>query len=341
MSVDAIDRIVATQNNPNGFYKADQTTVVFTKTGNGTASIKAGTIIDVNGTVVTFSEATAITMPTLAAGTDYAVWVKADGTIQATTNFTAPPTGGSWRRIGGFHYAPGGNATAQAGGNTTAQINEYSFWDVKFRPACTDPRGMTLVADEVWFDIYLTGVDAITNGSSRYNVAIADGSNSPKIPSMFGGNGTTTYGGYTWFEAMEMAFAFGKKCPTQQEFMSAAYGTTEATASGGTDVPTTGVSGTGATNTWEKFTSKWGLIQATGCMGVWARDRGGPAAAASWNANTESRGSEYNAPNVCKLGGDYGNAANAGSRSGNWIFVANNTDAFITSRFCADHVVIE
>lgn len=65
------------------FYKADPTTVAFTKTGAGTASIKAGTKVDVAGTVVTFVAATAIAMPALAAGTDYAIWVKDDATIQA------------------------------------------------------------------------------------------------------------------------------------------------------------------------------------------------------------------------------------------------------------------
>jgi len=149
------------------FFKEDPNIVAFTKTGNGTAEIKAGTLIDVSGTTVAFMSATSISMPTFAAGTDYAIWVSASGTIQATDNFTSPPAAGSWRKIGGFHYAPGGNATAQSGGNTTAQINEYSFWDLKFRPVCADPRGMTLVADTFWADIYLCGVDAIVNGSSK------------------------------------------------------------------------------------------------------------------------------------------------------------------------------
>ena len=317
------------------FFKEDPNTVAFTKTGNGTAQVKAGTLIDVSGATVAFMSATSITMPSLAAGTDYAIWVSASGTIQATTNFSSPPSAGSWRKIGGFHYAPGGNATAQSGGNTTAQINEYSFWDLKFRPACPDPRGMTLIANTFWADIYLTGVDAITNGSSKYNVTIADSSSPPKVPTMYGGNGTTTYGSYTWFEAMELATAFGKKCPTQQEFMALAYGTTEA-SSRGTDPVTTQMS-----TTDDNFTSKWGVIQAAGCMWAWGRDRGGPAAASSWNANTDGRGSEYNAPNAGRFGGPWSDGANSGSRCSNWPVAASFSAINASSRFVCDHLQLD
>lgn len=318
-----------------GFYKADPTSVAFTKTGAGTAEVKAGTLVGFeDGTQVAYTTATSITMPTLTAGTDYAIWADKDGSIQATTNFTTPPETGS-RKIGGFHYAPGGNATGTSGGNTTAQINEYSFWDLKFRPACPDPRGMTLVADGFWMDIYLTGVDAITNGSSKYNVTIADGSSPPKVPTTFGGNGSTTYGSYTWFEAMELATAFGKRCPTQQEFMSAAYGTTEA-SSRGSDPGTTQMSATD-----DNFTSKWGVIQSTGVLNIWGQERGGPYAGASWNANTDGRGSEYNAPNAVFLGSGWGDASNAGSRCSAWYGAASFSSSSIGSRFVSSHYIAD
>ena len=310
------------------FYKADSSTVAFTKTGNGTATIKAGTIVDVSGTQVEFASATSITMPSLSSGTDYAVWVKDDATIQASSNHTSPPSAGNWRKIGGFHYAPGGNAV----GNTTPQINEYSFWDLKFRPSCSDPRGMTLVAGGFWSDIYLTGVDAITNGSSKYNVTMADGSSPPKVPTMFGGNGSTTYGSYTWFEAMELATAFGKRCPTQQEFMSLAYGTTEASSIGSDQV---------STILNASYTSKWGVIQSTGVLWVWGRDRAGPFAGASWNANTEGRGSEYNAPNAAVFGGAWIHGADAGSRCSYWNNAASASGANVGSRFVCDHLQLD
>ena len=325
------------------FRKADPTTVAFTKLTAGTAEIKAGTVVDVDGTTISFAAATAITMPALTAGTDYAIYACADGTLRADASFSAPSgyTTANSRKIGGFHYAPGGNATGVAGGDATPAINAYSFWDLKFKPSCPDPRGMALVAGGFWVDIYLTGVDAITNGTSKYNVTIADGSSPPKIPSLFGGNGTTTYGTLTWFEAMELATAFGKRCLSQQEFMAAMYGTTEATQSGGTDVPTTGVTGTGATSAWNVFTSKWGVVQATGCMWIWGLDRGGPYGAAAWDANTEGRGSEYNAPNAVRLGGDWGHGAHCGSRCSVWLNVASLSANYIGSRFSCDHLTLE
>ena len=175
----------------------------------------------------------------------------------------------------------------------------------------------------------------ITNGSSKYNVTIADGSSPPKVPTMFGGDGSSTYGSYTWFEAMELATAFGKKIPTQQEFMSLAYGTTEA-SSRGSDPGTTQMSATD-----DNFTSKWGCIQSTGTLWVWARDRGGPYAGASWNANTEGRGSEYNAPNAARLGGDWNDAPDSGSRCSNWGSAASVSVNSIGSRFVSEHLQLD
>lgn len=323
------------------FYKADPTTVAFTKTGAGTASIKAGTKVDVAGTVVTFVAATAITMPALTAGTDYAIWVKDDATIRATTNFSTAPGAGNWRKIGGFHYAPGGNAAAVAGGDTTPAINAYSFWDLKFRPACPDPRGMTLVADSFWSDIYLLGVDHLTNGTSKYNVSIADGSAPPKIPTKFGGTGSNAYSTLNWWEANEVLQSWGKRLPTYDEFAALAYGTTEATSSGGSDVPTTGVSGTGATNAWNKFTSRWGVIQATGCLWIWGGEFGGGAAGAAWTANTGGRGSTYQMENAVLLGGTWGYTTESGSRCSDWLNSPTRSYNSVGARGVCDHLTLD
>jgi hypothetical protein len=323
------------------FYKADPTTVAFTKTGAGTASIKAGTKVDVAGTVVTFVADTAIAMPALTAGTDYAIWVKDDATIQATTNFSSAPGAGNWRKIGGFHYAPGGNAAAQAGGDTTPAINAYSFWDLKFRPACPDPRGMTLVADSFWADIYLLGVDHLTNGTSKYNVTIADGSSPPKIPTKFGGDGTKAYSTMNWWEANEVLQSHGKRAPTYDEFAALAYGTTEAKASGGSDVPTTGVSGTSATNAWNKFTSRWGVIQATGCMWIWGGEFGGGAAEIGWTANTGGRGSTYQMENAVRFGGTWDATSNSGSRASIWDNSPTSSANNIGARGVCDHLTLD
>lgn len=310
------------------FAKDDATAVSWTKTGGGTATTQTALYVEVNGAVLTIASGTSITMPTLASGTDYAIWAKPDGALEATANHTSPPVANA-RKVGGFHYAPGGNATAQSGGNTTPQINEYSFWDLNWKPACPDPRGMTLVGGGFWVDIYLTGVDAITNGSSKFNVTMVDGSSPPKVPTMFGGNGSTTYGSYTWFEAQELATALGKRTLTQLEFMSAAYGTTEE-SSVGTDQVSTVLNAA--------YTSKWGVMQAAGVLFVWGRDRGGPFAASSWNANTEGRGSEYAAPNAVLFGGDWGGGSLSGSRCSIWSRAASNSLLIIGSRFACDHL---
>lgn len=336
----ALDKVVllnpATGINSVGtsglFAKANSTIAAFTKTGVFTISTAQQLKVEVNGTVQIIEASTAITMPgSPTTGADYAIWCKPDGSLEATTNFTSPPVTNS-RKVGGFHYAPGGNATAQAGGNTTPQINEYSIWDLKYRPTATDPRGMTCIAGGYWMDIYMTGVDAITNGSSKYNVLMADGSSPPKVPTMFGGSGSSTYGSYTWFEAMELATSFGKRCPTQLEVMSAMFGTTEA-SSIGTDQVNTILNAA--------YTSKWGVIQATGVLWIWGIERGGPFAAASWNANTEGRGSEYNAPNAVILGGNWYVAANAGSRCSNWGNAASTSDGLVGSRFVCDHLQLD
>lgn len=323
------------------FYKADPAAVAFTKTGAGTAEIKAGTKVDVSGTLVEFASATAITMPTLTAGTDYAIWVKTDATLQADASFVSAPGAGTWRKIGGFHYAPGGNATGVAGGDTTPAINAYSLWDLKFRPACPDPRGMTLVADSFWSDIYLLGVEHLTNGTSKYNVTIADGSSPPKIPTKFGGNGSAAYSTLNWWEAAEVMQSWGKRLPTYDEFAALAYGTTEAQSSEGSNVPTTGVNGTGYTNTWNEFTSKWGAIQSTGCLWVWGDEFGGGAAAASWTANTGGRGSTYQMENAVRFGGNWGTTSNSGSRASDWYASPAASVSSIGVRGVCDHMILD
>jgi|GEM_PF-452249 len=326
----------------SAFKKADIKTVAFIKTGAGTISIKAGAKIEVADTLQVFAAQTAIVMPTLTAGTDYAIYVCTDGTVRADASFTAPSgyTISNSRQIGGFHYAPGGNAAAQAGGNTTPAINEYSIWDLKFRPACSDPRGMALIADSFWADIYLLGVDYLTNGSSKYNVSIADGSAPPKRSTLYGGNGTLTYADGNWWNLNEALKHVGKRSPTYSEFSALAYGTTEATSSGGTDVPTTGVSGTGATSAWNLFTSKFGVIQATGCMWIWGDEFGGGAAAASYVANTQGRGSTYQMENAVLLGGYWGGAADSGSRASYWGNSPALSYVSVGARGVCDHLTL-
>ncbi|NLH81484.1 MAG: DUF2793 domain-containing protein [Phyllobacteriaceae bacterium] len=352
-----VDSILA-----NHFAKADPASVAFVCPTVQTLSIKAGTEVFVAGTVRRFLVDTAVTLPTLVAGTDYAIYVCSDGALVASANFSAPSgwTTATSRKVGGFHYAAGSNASAHAGGDTTPQINPWSLWDLKWRPSCPDPRGMALVAGRFWADIYLTGIDVAANGSSRYGVTVADGSSPPKIPSMFGGDGSTTYSTFTWFEARELLSSVGKDLLDYGEFAAAAYGVTE-TAARGNDAVTTGygTTNTGTTNADALFTSKWGIVQATGCMWTWGRDLtyrlivpASPADATAlatsidtytYRATTGGRGSVYvqgssDGSSALIFGGSWANGSACGSRASGWSTTLSGSGNATGARGRADHV---
>ena len=332
------------------FYKPDPTTPAFTKTGAGTASIKAGVSIDVAGTTVTYATATAITMPTLVAGTDYAIWVKDDATIQATTNFSAAPGAGNWHKIGGFHCGLVAAGTTLAGGSfntagspTTggmvwtqadvdkiAGINQWSIWDLKFRPAYADPRGMVLVNGRTWVDIYLCSTDTAANGTSKAGSNIASGTVLPKIPAAFGGNGTITYSALNWWVANELARANQKRLLLASEFYDAAFGVTENQSIDAT------ASTYPSTQRNAGYTSRYGIEQAAGVHYTWGQDSGGSGSA--WVANG-GRGQSYN-NSVARvaLGGARTDGSNSGSRCSGWSLVASNSDWSFGLRAASDHL---
>ena len=316
------------------FSKADSQSVAFTKTGAGTAQIKAGTRVEAGGALLTFAAATAIVMPALTAGTDYAIYACTDGTVRADANFSAPTgyTTANSRKIGGLHYAPGGHSGLSGGGNATPQINEYSFWDLKFKPACLDPRGMTLVADGFWADIYLLGVEHLVNGTSKFNVTIADGASPPKVPAKFGGNGTTAYTSLNWWEAGEVAAHHGKRLPNYTEFAALAFGTTEASSIGADPVSTTWAAA---------YISRWGCAQASGNLWVWGANFGGGAAGAAWTANTVGRGSTYQMENAAIFGGAWAETSNSGSRASVWNISPTGSGSHISGRCVSDLLILE
>ena len=321
------------------FTKADTTTVAFTKTGSGTISIKAGTVVDVLGTSVSFASATALTMPALSAGTDYAIYACQDGTCRADSSFVAPSgyTTANSRQIGGFHYGlvasgttvagrpfnpagsvpTGGMVWAQTAVDNIAGINLFSLWDLKWRPYC-DPRGMTLVNNTTWVDIYFCSTDPGSNGTSKYNTNIASGTVLPKIPTIFGGNGTTTYTAGDWWSFNEIARAYGKRFMYASEFYAAAFGVTEnqsidATAS---TYPTTPRNA--------GYTSKFGLEEASGHHWTWGMDASGTTPTA-YVANG-GRGQSYeNSTTKVILGGTRTNGADSGSRCSKWNNVPSSS----------------
>jgi hypothetical protein len=354
------------QLDPSLFYKLDAFTPAFTKTAAGAISIKAGTSAMVAGVKLVWAAETAVMMPTLTGGTDYAIYICTDGTIRADASFSAPAgyTTNNSRKIGGFHYGLVAAGTTVAGGSfaTTgngmiwtqgdvdniAGINKFSIWDLKFRPAASDPRGMVLVDGEVWVDVYLSSTDTDTNGTSKYNTNIASGTVLPKIPTAFGGNGTTTYPSLNWWVANELARAKQKRLMAADEFATAMFGVTENQSIDAT------ASTYPATQRNAGYTSKYGIEQASGHHWVWGQDSNFYSEAASpggsWkqvNGNTGAAGSQrgetftfgtYGLVRVI-LGGTRANGANSGSRCSYWSVFPWGSVWGLGLRAACDHLI--
>jgi len=310
---------------------------LFYKTAATTISIAAGAVL--NGHL--YESATAVTMPgSFTNNTDYAIWQNpSTAALVADASFTTAPagaTGGSV--VGGFHYIPSGRPTAINNGSPTAsaEILEFSLWDLTYRPSCADPRGMACINDAFWIDLYLTGATSYAGStfsavpSSKISLTIADGSSAPLVPAQYGGNGSTTYGSFTWYEASEMAASFGKRLPFYAEFSAAAFGAPEA-GSRGTDAGTV---------QWERV-SKFGLAQATGVMYQWGADTSGNGSGGSFTAQTEGRGSVFSTDaRAVLLGGGWGATSVSGSRCASWINTPWNSSSSVGARFAAGHLVL-
>jgi hypothetical protein len=350
-------------NNTRGvFLKNDDRSPAFVKTGANTLALKAGTAASVAGRLRTFAADTNVVMPALTPGTDYAIYLCADGTVRADVSATAPAgyTTANSRKLGGFHYGlvPVGETLAggqfnTAGSVTTggmvwtqpdvdalAGINAHSLWDLRWRPIC-DPRGMVCVAGNFWADIYLCNTDVDANGTSRFNQPIASGTVLPKVPAAFGGNGTLTYGNCNWWTAAELAGAAGKSLLSEAEFVQAAFGVTEAVALGGA------ASTPPATVREPRFTSKWGLEQASGHVWIWGQDAnyGGDGVwTYSGAASTIGRGQVFRQGSVgvvrVRLGGARDNGSICGSRASNWSGAPWNSLWNIGLRARCDHLAL-
>lgn len=338
----------------NIFTKADHATVGFTKTSATTVSLKAGTGIQVQGALFNFGANTPVTMPTLTAGEDYAIWCTPAGALVCNADpFSAPasaPVAGS-RKIGGFHYglvapgttpASGGFATSgftnqggsmiwtQAAVDRIAGINEFSLWDLAWR--CKgQQRGMTLDPQtEVWHAIYFCSVNHITNGISRYNTDVASGTVLPRIPLAYGGNGSTNYGRLSQYEGEEIAASFGLRLPDPNEFRSAMFGVTEGQSVGG------GASTIQLTTRQPGYTSRLGIEQATGH--VWSFGRGNSSSGGTGFVAWPNRGYSYGNLFVTLLGGTRVDAASSGSRASYSNSVAWDSSWGVALRAAGDHL---
>ncbi|TAK50271.1 MAG: hypothetical protein EPO23_03430 [Xanthobacteraceae bacterium] len=191
-------------------------------------------------------------------GADYAVIIGDDGVPRAglITGIPDDP-----RVLGGFHFAPGGNAPARAGGDDITAINPCSCWDLNFRPACPDPRGMVFVESlegPFWCDIYLTAADHLTHGTSAFGVTIADGDDPPQRP-----GGKTRFKKFNCTTARAVLAHHGKGLLSTNEFAAAAIGGTEQTACGQDPV----ITGLDAPRT-----NRSGVMQPFGSLSVWGHD---------------------------------------------------------------------
>jgi len=288
--------------------KPDPGSPVFKVTGSSAIVIKAGTIFAGHR----FTDDTPVSLhlnekgePGYIAGADYEVHVR-DGEVSIART-TIIPHGDIL--LGGFHFAPGGNATARSGGDTVPAINPCSLWDINFRPACPDPRGMALVdvpGRTFWADIYLLGVNHVGDGTSKFGVLIADGDDPPLKPA--GG----TFKKLDYDTAVAVMKHHRKGLLGPEEFFAAAYGVTEK-SSCRDDPKVTGLDA--------PRTSKFGLMQATGNLWAWGHD-----------------GDPY-MPRASMFGGSWYSGGYAGSRCAyvacNW---PDNSGGHIGARGRGDHL---
>jgi hypothetical protein len=207
---------------PPPLSKIDPASPVLKVIGRDSVLVKAGT----NFRRDHFPEDLPVLMPHggLEIGADYGVMLGGDRIPQAVKIVGVIPD----ICFGGFHFAPGGNAAARAGGDEIPAINPRSIWDLKFRPACPDVRGQALTelfGLKFWSDIYMLGVDHRINGTSKFGVTIADGNNPPVNPVT-----GKKFNSLDYDTAVAVMSHHGKSLMSYDEFKAFAFGVTEKTS---------------------------------------------------------------------------------------------------------------
>ena len=288
--------------------RADLSAPIFEAVSATELTIRAGTILHIDGRKRAFAEADLVSLGDLVPGADYQIDLDQDGNLLATP-CEGIPTGA----LGGFHFAPAGNAPARAGGVAGPAINPYSIWDAGFRPASPDPRAMALVANGIgmrfWVDLYLLGIDHLAVGTSRCGATIADGVTRPPGPD---GNRVDRLD----YPTTVAIFAHhGKGLLGAEEFFTAAYGVQERQSR--SDEPTT--TGTLDDNAI-RFVSKWGVFDATGTMWQWGTD-GDP-----------------DNPRASFFGGSWIGGEGAGSRSASLVSWPGASGGDLGARGRSDHL---
>ncbi|NUW28997.1 phage major tropism determinant [Aliarcobacter butzleri] len=294
---------------------------------------------------LTIDIATALDEGTITAGTDYYIYAKED-----TTFFiSASKTKTTGRLIGGFHYGLVPTNEAPTGNKTEADmillkgINAYSFWDLKFLPKNGVPEAK-VYKNGLWGDIYRGDTDYAIRGYSKANTVIAAGATTygrglPKIPALFGGDGTTTYGKLSYFEATDIAISTGMKLPTYEEFSTFAYGVVEKTAIG-----TVVEKVQGRTQHYAELMSKLGVEQATGEQYCWSRNLIATDGTFAWSDNANGRGQIYSAganPKAGIFGGARGDSDASGSSCSGWGSPLWASSWYLGFWFLVDHLELD
>lgn len=243
-------------NSPVGIDRADTALPILFCTGPLAITIRAGTIVTAADRRAVFETDTPIAIDNPGIGQDYGIRLADNGSVEAV-----PISAGFDRDqiFAGFHVTPFANATARGGGTPGPAINPYSCWDSGFRPACPDPRGMTLVDGRFWADIYLLGADHLKTGTSTFGARIADGVTLPAMPD---GKKAKKL---DYVTAQAIYAHHGKHLLGAEEFFAAAYGVEERCSRD--EEPAVTGEAAGA-----RFVSKWGLTDATGTMWQWGTD---------------------------------------------------------------------
>lgn len=241
--------------------RADLSAPILFTAGREWIGIYAGTTVRIGDRTHTFETDTSLAVSgTLVPGYDYGVSM--DRTGKPAVDILASVECIGSKVFAGFHFAPSGCADERAGGDGDPAINPYSIWDLAFRPACPDPRGMALVDRSFWADIYLLGVDH-SHGTSRCGATIADGVDLPERP---GGDDRVKRLDHA--TAMEIYAHHGKRLLGAEEFFATAHGVAQRCWRDDEPVKT-GSLDDGA----KRFISKWGLFDAAGTMWQWGTDR--------------------------------------------------------------------
>lgn len=305
------------------FAKEDRLSPAWATAGDGLVVAQAISV-SVGSAVHHFAAGTEIEVVARALGYDTGIYATEDGRLIADTrNWDAPPgePAGTTRRVGGCHMSLSG------------EISPYSLWDLNYRPSCSDPRGMVCINGMFWADIYLLGLDHYVNGTSRARVTIAHGENRPKIPDIFGGDGTAVYYGLTWFAATDILQSHGKRMPTWAEFRLLAFGVEDETSAG---------TGPETTQYDALRRSRWGVEQATGNLPVWSADLSpDTSTATAWQNTTGGRGQIY-APSIkaAMLGGTWAGGVQAGSSALHWNHQVHTDGRWIGARGVCDHLIL-